>query len=273
MSAYTMQLRTVIERYSQEYPDLTLDERIEEGRKGLFSFDYPFFDKEYKKIFETNFIKYFYMHEIGQETDGLFKLRLDMWLNVNMFYYNKLYESEQLKFNPLENVNVQKERKRSNKVDETDSINRKGSVDSTSNSSSDSSEQNTAKQTDKGFNRDIQSDTPEKRLQITTGAEGTGVIEYASGIAENKSSGTSDSSGTRSGKSTGTGKASSDMSNTENKDRNVTENESESWKESGKTGSQTYQDMILEYRKTFVNVERQIFENMRKDGLFMLIYG
>ena len=103
MASYTMPLKTIIEQPTQHIEGLSMDERIEVGRKVLFDFDYPMFDDRYKKVFETNFINNFYDREIGFETEFLFKRRLRNWLNINMGYYSKLFESELIKFDPLLN--------------------------------------------------------------------------------------------------------------------------------------------------------------------------
>lgn len=211
MAMYTMQLRTIIEQATQYDEDLTYDERIEIGRKKLFDFDYPLFSENYRKQFETNIINEFYMREIGFETEGLFKRRLQHWLNVNMPYYNKLFESELIKYNPLINSEMRVRHTKENDKEQndirdieqksnthgtgkTDSL-QTGNVDSTTNSKS-NTKQNTKETTkDDGtknrdtkeneFNRSIESDTPQNRLRITTNNNGTGVIEYASKIDEN----------------------------------------------------------------------------------------
>src|SRR5690606_19658290 len=101
MAVFTMELREIIEHYSQYNDDLTTDERIEIGRQKLFDFHYPFFSEEYRKEFETHFIRHFYFREIGMETEGSFKFHLKTWLSINMPYFNKLFESEQFDFDPF----------------------------------------------------------------------------------------------------------------------------------------------------------------------------
>lgn len=103
MSSYTMQLREYIEMFSQS-EELPVRNRIDLGRQHLFDFDYPFFDEDYRNVFETNFIRNFYMREIGFESEGLFKFNLETWLLINMPYFNKLFESELLQYDPLTNV-------------------------------------------------------------------------------------------------------------------------------------------------------------------------
>lgn len=105
MGSYTLELRELIEQATQ-FEEMSHTERIVKGRGNLFNFQYPIFDESYRNVFETNFIREFYMREIGFETEGLFKFRLETWLNINMPYYNKLFESELIEFNPLESYNL-----------------------------------------------------------------------------------------------------------------------------------------------------------------------
>ena len=107
MAKYTTELRSILENYaglseSVGYEDVGTV--ITAARGKLFDFDYPIFDKSYRSVLETKICKHFYTREIGAETVGRFKLFLDMKLNEIMPYYNKLYTSELIEFNPLYNV-------------------------------------------------------------------------------------------------------------------------------------------------------------------------
>ena len=84
MASYTMTLGSYIEGHSQYEDNLSMKDKIELGRSKLFDFDYPLFTEDYRKIFETNIIRKFYMREIGFETEGLFKFYLETFLTVNM---------------------------------------------------------------------------------------------------------------------------------------------------------------------------------------------
>lgn len=106
MAMYTMQLKTLIEQATQDIDDLSNSERIEQGREKLFDFDYPIFSNNYKARFEKNIIGEFYTREIGFETEGLFKFKLEHWLNKNMPYFNGLFESELIKYDPLTNTDI-----------------------------------------------------------------------------------------------------------------------------------------------------------------------
>lgn len=108
MSKYTTELRFICESLVPNYEMKSINEIIEEARQKIFDFEYPIIDESYKKILETKIIKHFYIREIGLETYGLWKLRLDSKMNEIMPFYNKLYESELYKIDPLINTNITK---------------------------------------------------------------------------------------------------------------------------------------------------------------------
>jgi hypothetical protein len=257
MASYTMELRNIIEQASQNDDTLNHRSRIEIGRSKLFDFEYPIFDPSYKGVFETNFIRNFYMREIGFETEGLFKFNLESWLLINMPYFNKMFESELMVFDPLMNSKMETTY---NKTRDTD-----GTVDTSTNGDTTRTNKQTidGSHDENAFNRQLESDTPDKRLAITT-ADGAGVIEYASKIGESsiKSDGTSTSNvdGTNTDLTNVTGNTISDITETEEFVQTKT----------GKTGSVTYSKMLMEYRQTLLRIEKEIFKEMQQ--LFMLVY-
>lgn len=240
MSTYTMQLRTYIEMFTQDV-DLPLKEKLEVGRTKLFDFSYPIFDEQYRKEFETKFIRKFYMREIGFETEELFKFYLETWLNENMPYFNRLFESERYKFDPLENMNLTTKHTRDSDKDGFNSS--KASTKGNEHVNSES------------FERDLMSNTPDSRLQITT-KDGEGVIEYATTIEENKNKGNQNSSNESSGQTEDTAKV----------------KEKETYVETviGNHGVKSSSELIKEFRSTFLRIENEIFGEMQK--LFMLVY-
>ena len=76
----------------------------------VFNFDYPFTEKlntptlNYKRELEKKILRHYYTREIGEESVGLWKLRLCDRLNMIMPYYNQLYDSTLIKFDPLINI-------------------------------------------------------------------------------------------------------------------------------------------------------------------------
>jgi len=290
MALATMPLSNYIEMWSQYEDGLTLNEKIEKGRPKLFDFSYPIFDEAYRKVFETHFIKNFYMREIGQETEGLFKLRLENWLNINMPFYNQMFKSELLVYDPLTNTKVETTHNRKNETDRTDNrdvsqqSNTKGNAtsdtDSTGKQNVSSTSEQTGSTTDDNFDREINSDTPQNRLELTSN-DGQGVIEYASSIQENATNNKQNT--TANGKSSGeetstqnvTDKSTSNVDSTATQNDKLTSdiNEVEDYIENrfGKIGTQSYAQLVNEFRSTFLNIERDIFIAM--DELFYQLYS
>jgi hypothetical protein len=256
MSSYTMQLKECLEMWTQDEAISTRD-RIEKGRSKLFDFDYPIFDEAYKKVFETHFIRKFYMREIGFETEGRFKYELETWLLIHMPYFNKMFESELLEFDPLINTKIETTHNKTVDKDQTQDTTTDGTNNSVSVGESDGT------LIDDSFNRRLESNNPDSRLTITSN-DGEGVIEYASSIDENNENSsktsTNNTSGTTDDTTSVVGHASAVI------------NEIEDFVESktGKSGNQTYSKMINEYRSSLIRVESKIFDEMQE--LFMLVY-
>ena len=98
---YTISLRWIIESYSQETPDISTDDKIKIGIPKLFNFDFPIFNESYRQHFEDQFVRHFYFNEINITSIGQWKFMLRERLNLIMPYYNKMYEIQAQKINPL----------------------------------------------------------------------------------------------------------------------------------------------------------------------------
>ncbi len=104
MSNYTTQLRFICETEAGKTESVgysQINEVIAAAIPKVFSFEFPIFDEAYRNVLCTKILKHYYTREIGEETYGLWKLRLDTRLNEIMPYYNELYKSVVLDFNPL----------------------------------------------------------------------------------------------------------------------------------------------------------------------------
>lgn len=135
MSKYTTEVRFICETYagydeSQGYDKI--NQIISKARSRIFDFNYPLYDYSYKSVLETKILKHYYTREIGLETVALWKHFLDVKMNEIMPYYNQLYESALIKFNPLYDVNITKDHagsgtgKSDDKVNFTEGVNREG---------------------------------------------------------------------------------------------------------------------------------------------------
>lgn len=111
MAVYTTQVRTILESLTgnELATYKSSSEIISEARPLIFDFGYPIYDTAYKPVLETKILRHYFTREIGEETVGLWKFRLETRLNEIMPYYNKLYESEAIKYNPLTDYAYTKE--------------------------------------------------------------------------------------------------------------------------------------------------------------------
>lgn len=111
MSKYTTELRYICENYagldeSVGYEDV--DYVLEHSYNKIFKVDMiPMFEgetAEHRKELYKKILGHYYTREIGYETVGLWKLKLNQKMMEIMPYYNQLYESELLEFDPLKNI-------------------------------------------------------------------------------------------------------------------------------------------------------------------------
>ncbi len=101
---------------------------------------YPIFDESYRAILNRKILEHYWFREIGLETADRFKWFLNVKLNEIMPYYNKLYETTILNFNPLHTFNQ---------------------IETTKRDTTGSSESETV-----GEGKNIDSDTPQGNLNI-----------------------------------------------------------------------------------------------------------
>lgn len=109
MATYTTRIREYIESFTDwKNVNATTYDKIATGRPHLFDFSYPWYneDETSRVEFERMFIIHFYMSEIGFETIGLFKLKLNDTLTLNMPRYKAMYDSNLSVAQILENTNM-----------------------------------------------------------------------------------------------------------------------------------------------------------------------
>ena len=107
MSKYTTEVRFICESLagnSESVGGNGIDSVIQRAIPQIFDFDFPIFKSDYKNVLATKILKHYYTREIGYETYGLWKFKLNVRLNEIMPYFNQLYESTLLEFNPLLDV-------------------------------------------------------------------------------------------------------------------------------------------------------------------------
>lgn len=140
MSKYTTQVRFICETAAgliESEGQTSVKQIIAAAIPSVFDFDFPIFDESYRNVLETKILKHYYTREIGLETVGLWKLKLDTKLNEIMPFYNQLYKSELIEFNPMYDVDLTRDHtlNRSEQTEqtgtETADATKNGTVDTT----------------------------------------------------------------------------------------------------------------------------------------------
>ena len=266
MSKYTTEVRFICESLagkSESTGASHVDEVLDGSWAQIFD-NFPIFDEAYRGELCKKILKHYYTREIGFETYGLWKLKLNTRMEEIMPYYNKLYESTLLEYDPLHQIDytrtvedynsktgtkgTQSARSRTDTINRTDNgtLNR-----STNGSSSDTK-------------RDLYSDTPQGALngvenetylttarKITDGGTTTGQVAEASSLAKTGTTSVNDNNTVNGTES-------------ENSNRAVTEHIS------GKRGGESYAKLLEEYRDSLINVDIKVINAL--SDLFMLLW-
>ena len=114
MSTYTTELRYIVENAAGLTDSVgysKINDILTSATMSKVMPDYPIFDETYRDILNAKIIKHYYVREICCETVGLWRLYLDSKMNEIMPFYNKMYESELLKYDPLTDYTITKKQK------------------------------------------------------------------------------------------------------------------------------------------------------------------
>ena len=283
MSKYTTEVRYICEKaagYDESQGFARVDQIIRDSLDHVFSFDFPIFDESYRSVLETKILRHYYTREIGFETVGLWQLKLETKLNEIMPFYNQLYESELIKFNPLYDVDLNTTNA-SNKESSTSGSSvssRSGSnnTDSTAGSfgsgetegASSASRTTATANNDRNTKYDLYSDTPQGGLAgVDTETYLTNARKITDTNDRNNTESATESSSNRnsSNNSTFTQDKSAnqfDESGTESRADQFTSTENYLTHVAGKQGGVSYSKMLMEFRDTFLNIDMQVIEDL-----------
>ena len=117
MSKYTTEVRFICEQKAdllQSAGANNVDDVLRISWDKIFTTKCEFFDNLYKPVLCKKILKHYYTREIGFETAGLWMLWMNRRLEEIMPYYNQLYKSAQLQFNPFHDVDYYREGNRKN---------------------------------------------------------------------------------------------------------------------------------------------------------------
>lgn len=316
MSKYTTEVRYICETYAGLDESVgydSINEVVEKAYPKIFkTSEIPMFAGEteaHRSLLFKKILLHYYTREIGYETVGLWKLKLNQKMMEIMPYYNQLYESELIKFDPLQNVDVTKthegayndDEKVDNKRDTTDNTvqHTAGTTDS---------EENVTLRHDRTTTRgnDVRtnvinsdadswtlfSDTPQGGINgIANASSGsvsdnsyltnaTHVISTPDGQSVTDSHGDITETYNKNGDKRDTTTLHTDVDTTTTTDRtgNQTEDNARNTKgtdeyenkEIGKIGVETYSEMLTKYRDTFLNIDLMVIREL--ESLFMQLW-
>lgn len=291
MSKYTTEVRYICEHFSGltesvGYNDV--EQVIKNCLPKVFDFNFPIFDESYRSVLETKILRHYYTREIGLETVGLWKLKLSTKLNEIMPYYNKLYKSELIEFNPLYDVDLTRERKIEGKgtKDTENGENRSGSNNTETTQNNDSTVEETGgdkgtttgtangtqNQNTNGNGTNMYSDTPQgaitdlqagRYLTNATIDSATNTFAGASSdtttqTTENTKNSTVDTSGSVDGTTE------SDFNSKTDGFSNTTLSNTEDYLEHviGSNGGENFSKRLNDYRSTFINIDMMIINEL-----------
>lgn len=283
MSKYTTELRFVCEMAAGMRESAGLSgakEVMERAAPEIFGFEWPIFDEAYRLPLEMKILRHYYRREICSETVGAWKLLLEDRLNMEMPYFNQLYKSELLEFDPLYDLDYTDERtvKRDSNTDKTDSsegsstVHAQGTetsdVGTTANSKTSATNSDTSTRTDDLTAWDMYSDTPQG------GLDGVRDENYLSEARKNTNTGTQETatSGSSTSETDSTGKTLGETDTVQDSTRTDTKSQTGNTKVltvddylqhvKGKKGGTSYSRLLDEYRRTFLNIDKMVVESL-----------
>lgn len=289
MSHYTTEVRYICEvaaglRESVGYSEV--ENVLTAAAPLVFDFDFPIFDENYRTVLEKKILKHYYTREIAFETVGLWKLKLDTRLNEIMPYYNKLYDTTVYQFNPLYDTDYRREGEGS-KIDrnsgtdtstktynttEERQIEDDKSKSNTGSGSGSTTESGNSSNTD--HTTDLYSDTPQGAI-ITTSQTPSATIQYMTNARTIDETHGKNYSKTGSNSNQYSETTTEDNSRTDTMDKTGTVTDAlvhgkqvsgtNEYIEHiyGKKNSLPYSKVIMDFRKSLLNIDMMIIEDLR----------
>ena len=242
MSKYTTELRFICESkagLSDSVGFNQIDDVISNSWNKIFD-NFPIFDESYRSVLCSKILKHYYTREISAETVGLWQLWLNTRMDEIMPYYNKLYESALLEFDPFKDTNYTR--------------NHGGTFtgDTIRNGRSEIDVDNSVTSNGTSNSKNLFSDTPQGAI---TNIENESYLTNATLIkdTDTNTTNTDGNSTTQNTETTG-------ITNTDN------------WIETivGKQSTVSYSKLLQEFRDTFLNIDVMIINDL--GDLFMNLW-
>lgn len=278
VSKYTTEVRFICEQKAGLEGSVgasDVDEVLSKSWNKVVTSNFAIFDEAYREKLVSKVLKHYYLREIGAETVGVWMLWMNTKFEEIMPYYNQLYESAKLKFEPFYDVDYTRSSQRDVTETEHGSYENKGQTQSDESSTDTGKTGNTrtGKTTEVGStggtSKDLYSDTPQGAL---TGVESETYLTNARKITDSGNSNTDiDETVTDAGTSEVKGVNSQTVNSTLNNTNAKSGAKGDTFSESvtGKMGGGSYSKMLIEYRDTFINIDMQVIDEF-KDLFFGL---
>lgn len=250
MSVYTIQTRYICEQLARN-SGLTTNNKLAIISNAIpYIFDNPitWYSDEIGPRVYNKILAHYYTHEIGLETVELWKFKMWEHLNLNAPYWNELYKSVDIEYNPLSDYNLEKWHSGEDSTKETSAADESSKIER--------EEAGEGAFTTSRSHSDLYSDTPQTRLSEV--AQG----QYISEARYITDSGTDSTNNSLSRTDTTTADRSS------NSKRDGTNQYHELI--TGKLGGKSYQELIEESRKLILNIDQMIV--LSCDPLFMQVW-
>lgn len=285
MSKYTTEVRFICE--SKSGLEISggsgdVDDIIANSWNKIFTSKAPFFDEEYRSILCQKILKHYYLREICCETVGIWTLWMNTRLEEIMPYYNQLYESAKIEFNPMHDVDLTRKHERNVEGTSKEAGTRTQTTKETKEDSSEASRNLTGNRdtdttgdvtrsttnTSDETKRDLYSDTPQGAI---TGLENENYLTNARKITDNinttgkEQTNTTENTGTdytenenTNGSTNGTTNGTLDGTTSNTGSSNTTEDYLETIV--GKQGTESFSSLLNKFRETFLNIDMMIIE-------------
>lgn len=275
MSKYTTEVRFICETASglaESSGFDSIENILTKAAPKIFNFPFPVFDESYRLPLEIKILRHYYTREISEETVGLWKLRLSDRLNIIMPYYNDLYKSATLEFNPFYDVDLTRDHtgesennQSRTQVTDTETANSNTNTGRSENSGNTS---DTSSNTDTNLHWDLYSDTPQGGIdgieRASGDTAGNAYLTNARKVTDNGSSSTT-STGTHSNTQTTSvsDNATGSLDSTVTDTGNITNTDEYIEHVKGKQGSTSYSKMLSEFRETIINIDKMIIDELQ----------
>ena len=203
--------------------------------------EYPIYKEEHRLELNSKILNHFKYCEIGFETPTLFKDRLNERMGIIMPYYNQLYKSCDIEYNPLFNIDL------------TETYESQGGVVSKSENNSNGVTKDILISENKSKN--INTDVPQTLTSFDVATDGEKGIYMTDGNYSNE-------------KNTNTDSVSNENKSKSNDSQNT--NQTYTKKTKGSSAGLAFSTAIKKDRETYINIDQMIIEEL--EDLFISLW-